>query len=269
MDLLVRKHRGLAYAFLNGWLEVGGDYAAVGMLRFFMVHRALVRAKVQWLGGAREESKRYLDTALSLTQTAGPPALILTCGLSGSGKTWLSDRLVAQVGAIRIRSDVERKRLAGLHVRQTSGSSPGGGIYSSGFNARVYAHLLDRTAALLAAGENVIVDAAFLNQAERIKFMDLARNVAAPVAILHCVGTLQELSKRLLHRQRSGQDASEADEAVMRRQVDTWEPFTERERLAVVEVDTVDAQAVLRAIAATRRLFAPAHLPATAGPVHG
>ncbi len=265
MDLLARKHRGLAYAFLNGWLEVGGDYAAAGMLRFFMVHRALVRAKVQWLGGAREESKRYLHTALSLTQAAAPPALILTCGLSGSGKTWLSDRLVAQVGAIRIRSDVERKRLAGLRAGQASGSPPGEGIYSPEFNARVYAHLLDRSAALLAAGENVIVDAAFLKQAERRKFMNLARDAAAPVAILHCVGTLQELSKRLLHRQRSGHDASEADAAVMRRQVDSWESLTEHERSVAIEVDTADAQAVLRAIAATRRLFALEHSSATSG----
>lgn len=244
MDLVARGRRDLAYAFLNGWLESAGDYEAIGLLGGFFVHRALVRLKVHRLGGEPLEARRYLDAAQAFVQ-GSRALLVLTCGLSGSGKTWLSERLMAEAGAIRIRSDVERKRMAGLQAGQSSARA-GIDIYTLAFNDRVYERLRHLAGEQLRAGQSVIVDAAFLKQAERRRFVALADELDVPVVLLHCVAPQEELGRRLSERQRAGKDASEADEAVMRRQVHAWEPFTDIEQPAVIEVDTRAAGVVAR-----------------------
>jgi aminoglycoside phosphotransferase family enzyme/predicted kinase len=248
MDLVARDRRDLAYAFLNGWLEQAGDYDALGLLAVFFVHRALVRFKVHRLGGEPLEARRYLGAAHAFAQ-GSRAVLVLTCGLSGSGKTWLSERAMAEAGAIRIRSDVERKRMAGLQAGQSSARA-GVDLYTLAFNDRVYEHLRHLAGELLCAGQSVIVDAAFLKQAERHSFIALARELDAPVLMLHCVAPQEELGRRLSERQRAGTDASEADETVMRRQVHAWEPFTDEERAMVIEVDTREDGATAR-VAAT------------------
>ncbi|AMN47633.1 hypothetical protein ACG33_11085 [Steroidobacter denitrificans] len=256
MDLVARGRRDLAYAFLNGWLERAGDYEAIGLLGYFFVHRALVRVKVLLLGGEPGEARRYLDAARILVQ-GSRAVLVLTCGLSGSGKTWLSERVMAAAGAIRIRSDVERKRMAGLQADQSS-LQAGIDIYTSAFNDRVYERLLHLAGEQLRAGQSVIVDAAFLKQAERHRFSALADELDVPLVLLHCVAPAEELGRRLSARQRAGKDASEADEAVMLRQVHAWEPFAEFERGAVIEVDTRAPGAAARVAARIVNLQAEA-----------
>ena len=248
MDLVARARRDLAYAFLNGWLEQAGDYDGLGLLGIFFVHRALVRFKVHRLGGEPLEARRYLDAAHAFVQ-GSRAVLVLTCGLSGSGKTWLSERAMAEAGAIRIRSDVERKRMAGLQASQSSARA-GVDIYTLAFNDRVYERLRHLAGELLRVGQSVIVDAVFLKQAERRSFIALARELDAPVLVLHCVAPQEELGRRLSERRHAGTDASEADEAVMRRQVHAWEPFTDDERPVVIEVDTREGGAVAH-VAAT------------------
>ncbi|MDO8932395.1 MAG: AAA family ATPase, partial [Rhodocyclaceae bacterium] len=129
IDLLDHRQPGLAAWLLNAWLELSGDFEALAVLRFYAVYRAVVRAKVATLR-ARQEGARQglaeLDSARAYLQlawqTALPPApaLIITCGLSGSGKTTASSACLLDPtaapagGTLRLRSDVERKRLFGL-----------------------------------------------------------------------------------------------------------------------------------------------------------
>ncbi|MET0657218.1 MAG: AAA family ATPase [Steroidobacteraceae bacterium] len=240
MDLIARERRDLAYAFANGWLETGGDYEAALVWRWFRVHRALVRTKVERLEGHADEAARYLGMAQTeLTATAA--RLIVMCGMSGSGKTWLSTQLLQALGAVRVRSDVERKRLAGLQAHESSRSSAGGGIYTLEFNDRVYAHLLNCARTVLLGKEHAIVDAAFLRRHERASFIALARELGVSLTIVHCHAPAAELRSRLLTRRG---DASEATVEVLERQRGYWEPFDEAERGCVVEVNTQDARAV-------------------------
>lgn len=236
MDLSARGRRDLAYAFLNGWLEASGDHDGVALLDVFFVHRALVRAKVHKLGGQQFEVRRYV-AAVQACRQGRSALLLLTCGLSGSGKSWLSERLMAGLGAIRIRSDVERKRLAGLQAGQSSAAA-GIDIYTAAFNELVYARLRQLAGEQLRAGQSVIIDAACLKQAERQGFIALANTLQLPIVVLHCVAPQEELQRRLSRRRRAGKDASEADEAVMHRQLRVWEPFSDIERPLVIEVDT-------------------------------
>ena len=136
-DLNHRHRPDLGWRFLNRYLEGTGDYAGLVVLGFYRVYRLMVRAKVTAIRlGQREagstewerdrrEVDAYVAQARRVT-TPAAPALILTRGISGSGKSWLSAVLVEHLEAVRLRSDVERKRLFGLSRDADSRSVPGG-----------------------------------------------------------------------------------------------------------------------------------------------
>lgn len=243
MDFLAFGRRDLAFRFANDYLEQTGDYAGAVALPFFAIHRALVRAKVAAIGTEPAERAeqaaitRYLDVAQALAE-APPAQLILTHGLAGSGKTTVSSALAQRIGALRIRSDVERKRLAGLEARARSASPLGGGLYAAQASERTYAHLAECASALLASGQSVIVDAAFLARAERERFAAIARAGDFPFRIVVCTAPVEVLRARVEARQARGRDASEADPAVLAFQLAHAEPPDETERDHVLCVAT-------------------------------
>jgi hypothetical protein len=242
MDLRAHGREDLEYEFLNGYFETGGDYDGVDVLRFYLVYRALVRAKVATIKRAQAASgehdhERYLDAALELTATKGP-LLVITHGLSGSGKTSITNELVSRLPALRARSDLERKRLHGLSPRARTGSRVGAGLYDVAAGRRTYAALADVADALLRNGENAIIDAAFLRSAERADFRQIAAANAARFAILDCTASAAELRRRVLRRGRARRDASEANLAVLEHQLRTHEPLDHAERRFAIRVHT-------------------------------
>ena len=264
MDLAVRGRRDLRHATLQAWAETLGDFEALRLLPYFETYRALVRAKVAALRAlqhpaASEERTRdcaavlrYADWACARARGARP-ALLITCGYSGSGKTRLAHSLAPELHALHLRSDVERKRLAGLGPLDDSRSPPDGGIYSAEYTRRTYRRLRDCAADALAGGENVIVDAAFLKRDERERMLALADGLAAPAAILHCVAPMDVLRERVAGRSRARTDASEAGVATLLRQPGFWEDLGAAELERAVTVDTSVPDAATACRAALRR----------------
>ena len=245
MDTLVHGRSDLAYAFLNRYLEVSGDYAGIALLPFYLVYRCLVRAKVGAVlyRQSPENSDltpitQYVDLASSLIEPTGKPMLIITHGFSGSGKTWLTDQLQVQLPAVRLRSDLERKRLHGLSSLQSSGSELAGGIYSESISADTYDHLASMARICLTAGFSTIVDAAFLQLEQRSIFSALAEDLRIPFAILDCQANRKILRRRITERSAEGTDASEADLAVLEHQLATAKKLDASERQHVVRVDS-------------------------------
>jgi aminoglycoside phosphotransferase family enzyme/predicted kinase len=219
LDLLDHGRPGLASWLLSEWLTWSGDFDALRVLRFYLVYRALVRAKVAALQEKDAECRGYLAIAERL---AVPPAptFTITCGPSGSGKTYASSRRLAGADflhTVRIRSDVERKRLFGLAPDAASG----GAIYAPAATLRTYARLGELAELAVAAGWSVIVDAAFLKRAERDAFRALAARLDAPFAILAPAAAPEEMARRLAARRN---DASEATPDVLEQQLRWMEP---------------------------------------------
>ncbi len=249
MDLIDHRLPRLAFRFLNAYLECSGDYAGLRLLRFYLVYRALVRAKVSCMRAhqpgmaAREQSgieqayRRHLHLAERLA-AARHAALLIMQGLSGSGKTTIAQGLAEALGAVRLRSDVERKRLAGLAAGARSGSELDAGLYAPGASERTYAHLAALAREVLAARYPVIVDAAFLKRSWRRHFAELARGAGAAFAIARCTAPPATLRARVARRERSARDASEAGLAVLERQLATAEPLDADESAQALAIDT-------------------------------
>jgi uncharacterized protein len=248
MDLMAHRRTDLGFVFLNRYLENTGDYPGLGVLRFYLVHRALVRAKVRVIKASQETTlhtaehgpRPYLRLAHALV--APPrPALVITHGLSGSGKTTITDRLLQHLPAIRVRSDLERKRLHGLEATARSGSAVGGGLYDGAATERTYAALAAHAAHAVSTGFHAIVDAAFLSRARREQFRALAEKTGARFRILDCQAADDSLRKRIRAREQHGHDASAAGEAVLAYQLQHREPLTPAEQRTAVIADTEHA----------------------------
>jgi hypothetical protein len=243
MDLLQRGQPQLAWRFLNAYLEGSGDYAGISVLRFYLAYRAMVRAKVAAIRANQEDAaqarqelaacRSYLALAHDCL-TRRRPALIITHGLPGCGKSTFAQIALERLGAIRVRSDVERKRLFGLDALADSRSQTGTGIYGEQTTRRTYARLHELARGLLAAGFPVIVDAAFLRHAERENFRALAREMGAPFIIASLRTDEAVLAERLAQRSSRRDDASEADASVLRTLQAAQEPLQEEELAAAV-----------------------------------
>ena len=258
MDLQAHGHADLAFRFLDVYLQRGGDYAGTRVLRLYQVYRALVRALVAALSpaaGAADGPPDYLACAEALIAAGRAPRLLITYGPSGSGKSTVAQALAALAGAVRIRSDVERKRLFGLQALQRS-AALGLDLYTPEAGRRTFSHLLDCAREALLGGFPVIVDAAFLSREHRRLFEHLAWQLGVPFNVLACGADAATLRERVAARDAAGSDPSEASVAVLARQLETGEPLDAAERACALEVMTngpVDVDALAARWAAVAR----------------
>jgi len=265
MDLVARERHDLASHLLNRYLECSGDYDGVALLDLYFVYRCLVRAKVAAISSQectdpaeREthlaEAQRYCDMARRQANKR-QPVLVVMHGLSGSGKTWIAEKLMAALPAIRIRSDVERKRLSGLPEHADSGSGVAAGIYTAQADENVYAHLCLRAQRILCSDHSVILDAAFLRGAERARALAIGDECGCATSLLQVQAPVELLRKRILERASGRQDASEASLAVLEHQIDNVEPIGENDAGRTIICDNigdVDIAAIVDKIRAAR-----------------
>ena len=241
MDVMRLERPDLAFAFLNAYLAESGDYDGIALLRFYGVYRAMVRAKVQVFSSGANSDKRlqtYLNLARTWTAETPTPRLIITHGLSGSGKTAVSEALITSLPALRLRSDLERKRLHGYGELESSHSGVAAGLYDSAASARTYDRLLALAETGIRSGLNVIVDAAFLQSDQRQAFRRLAEKTGAAFHLLHCHAPADVLSDRLQQRASTAGDASEAGDAVLNHQIARYRPISQDEQCFTIDLDT-------------------------------
>ena len=226
MDLLAAGLPRLAWRFVSAVLDASGDHAALPLLRWWAVHRAAVRAKVALLSAAKQgaaarelpaEAQRYLDAARQLALLDGvseAPRLVLACGLSGSGKSLVAGTLAERLGAVRVRSDVERKRLFALPPTARSAQ----GLYTPEATRRTYERLQELADEALSGQVSIVVDAASLQRRERDALREVAARRGARFSLVCCTAPLAVLRQRVQARQLAGDDPSDATVEVLARQ---------------------------------------------------
>lgn len=246
MDLQDRGQEQLANRFLNAYLEITGDYDGLSVLSFYLCYRAMVRAKVDALRiqqmtddtktTALVEFDSYIELALRYTKVK-TPKLIIMRGLSASGKSTVSQQIIENTGAIRIRSDVERKRMFDIPVDEKAeiSNAVDEGIYSSESSEQTYEKLLDLSSTILSAENTVLVDAAFLQQEQREPFKKLAKSRGVTFIIIEVTASFDVLRQRIIAREN---DVSDADISVLEHQISEWEPLDDNESMSAISVNT-------------------------------
>ena len=225
MDLARQGLGALANRLLNEWLwrvgEVEGasHEEALALLPMFLARRAAIRAYVDSAvtavsGADNAPARAYQKAALALLQPA-PPRLVAIGGLSGSGKTTLALKLAPEIGrtpgAVVVRTDVERKRQAGVALEERMPA----GSYSPEASARIYASCLARAERVLRAGHSVVLDAVFARPEERAAAEALARKVGVPFQGIWLDVPKDVAQQRVTDRKG---DASDATATVVERQ---------------------------------------------------
>lgn len=223
MDLLHRGFGRQANICLARYLRDTNDHGGLATLPLFLSIRAAIRAMVDIQTARATDSDRlvsdaatYLDEAIGFLSPV-PPRLVAVGGLSGSGKTTLSRGLAPDVapppGAVHLRSDVERKLLLGADPLERLPAH----AYDAETTRRVYARLFDLARDCLAAGHSALIDASFLEEADRLSARDLAQETGAVFRGLWLSAPPEILISRIAERK---DDASDATAEVVRRQIE-------------------------------------------------
>jgi len=263
MDLVVRGHQDLAYTLLNRYLECTGDYDGMSVFGLYFVYHCMIRAKIAAIRSSErddEASRRadldelgaHLDLACQWIDRPAP-ILVAMHGYSASGKTWLSSQLLALLPAIRVRSDIERKRLHGMQEFDSSDSEPGHGLYTERAGQRVYKHLVRVAGVLLQAGYIVILDATFLYRWSRELVKSLRDSQRVSLVWVDVSAEQDELLRRLEKRSVAANESSEANAEVLNYQFEHSDPLNAEEGSSCVTVATdrpVDAQQLIARVLA-------------------
>jgi aminoglycoside phosphotransferase family enzyme/predicted kinase len=219
MDLDRYGRGDLARVFVEAYLDASGDLEMRELLGFYRCYRACVRAKVEgfksddpYIGAAEKSAAEsaaggYWDLAARYARTR--PLLLVMTGLMGTGKSTVAEQLARRAGFEVLSSDILRKALAGIPVTEHRRVGQGKDIYDAEFTRRTYSALFEKAAALLARGQDVILDASFKKKADRQRAREMALSAGADYAIIECVLDEDLTRARLERRLAEGNSPSD------------------------------------------------------------
>ncbi|NLC71920.1 MAG: AAA family ATPase [Desulfuromonadaceae bacterium] len=246
MDLEFRDRRDLARALLKNYRRhFAWGHGADLLIPFYKAYRAWVRGKVASLAMAQHRQaeeqygllqnrgRRYFNLAMGYL---APQALVLTCGLMGVGKSLFAGELAAATGMTHLRSDAERKELAGLDPNTKIRNNFGEGLYAPTMSDATYRSLHDKAGRALIRGNSVVVDASFAKNRHREIFSQLGEQYGVPVLLAHLQCGQATLMERLRQRESRGNDISDGRRELLSFQAGYFDSTSEFP--GVIEIDS-------------------------------
>ncbi|MGB2696170.1 MAG: AAA family ATPase [Dehalococcoidia bacterium] len=239
MDLEYRGYRAHSDELMGHYLGATLDSTLPLLLPFYKCYRAYVRGKVDGfqldqpeIDGAQkhevaEGARRYFELAHEYATHLTPRTLLITIGVTGSGKSYLVNALAARLGAVILSSDVTRKRLLGIDPMEPHAEPVDTGIYNAETTDRTYRALLDEARSWLDRDKPVILDAAYLRQAQRAPAMRLAEATGARFLALECEADESLVWERLSQRRETTRVVSDGRWEVYQAQQERREPVDE------------------------------------------
>ncbi|HEX2484513.1 MAG TPA: AAA family ATPase [Myxococcota bacterium] len=263
MDLVYRGRDDLAARFLRRYAEASDDFGLYGVADLHAAYRAAVRAKVAALAATEAElpaaqraaaqgsAARHLALAERLLAPPRAGPLVLVAGTIGSGKSTAAEALADRLRGAVVSSDRTRKRLAGLAPDASAAAAFGAGIYTSEWNERTYAAILERAEPVVAAARAALLDATWSSAVHRTAALRAAAARGAPAWLVEVRCSEATARERLRRRAAAGGEPSDAGPELLAASRARFEPPAEwpPARRLVVDSDAPDAAAALEAAA--------------------
>jgi hypothetical protein len=263
MDLIYREHPELAERFLRRYARESDDFDLYGVVDYFIAYRAGVRAKVAALAAgaaeipetqratAAESARRHLELARRALarRDRGDAAVVLVCGVVGSGKSTVAELAADALDGVVISSDRVRKRRAGLRASGRTAPERKEALYSAAEVGRVYEAMLERAAPVVESGRTVVLDATYGLRARREAARAWAHERNLPLVLLEVRAEAVSVRGRLTRRAAEGTDPSDAGPDLYDASVagfEALEPWPEA-RHRIVRTDAPDWRAEVRA----------------------
>lgn len=216
MDLEYRGHRELADAFVAKYESLAADPGLREVLPYYSCYNACVRSKVESIlidlpevpekekRAAAQRARRYFALAVDYARILPPAFLVITCGLSASGKSTVAKQIASALSAEVVSSDVTRKQLTGVRPGSRATAAYRAGIYSAQVTQDTYSALIDIARGRLTEGRSVILDATFLRRDDRRAARRLAKECGAQFACLVVAASEAATRARMQVREREG-----------------------------------------------------------------
>jgi aminoglycoside phosphotransferase family enzyme/predicted kinase len=239
MDLEDRGRQDLSDVLMGRYLGATHDSTLPLVLPFYKCYRAYVRGKVDGFqldqpeideaqkARVAEGCRRYFALAHRYATELTPRTLIITIGVTGSGKSHLANALAARLGALILSSDVTRKRLLGIESTERHWDAFEQGIYTPEITERAYQALLDEARPWLERGKPVVLDAAYLSRAQREGALRLAFETDARFLALECEADESVVWERLSERRGEERVVSDGRWEIYQAQQERREPIDE------------------------------------------
>jgi hypothetical protein len=221
MDLEFRGRQDLSDELMSRYLGETLDSTLPLLLPFYKCYRAYVRGKVDGFQLDQPEiseeqkrqvtagARRYFELAHAYATTSASRTLVITVGVTGSGKSFFANALASRIGAFVTSSDVTRKLLAGVPPTERHAEPADAGIYDPAMTERTYSALLDEARPWLERGKAVVLDATYLSREHRLSALRLAREAGARFLAVECEADEALVWQRL--SQRSGEERAVSD----------------------------------------------------------
>ncbi|MFC1917930.1 AAA family ATPase [Chloroflexota bacterium] len=247
MDLDHYGRADLSRHFVDAYIGQTQDNEIGQLLNFYKCYRAYVRGKVSSFKTAdpyvgREEKKETEETARSYFELAASyarlrPLLLITTGVTGTGKSTLAQALAGRMGLVVLSSDVTRKQLAGVPLTEPHQEGFHDGIYTPEFSRKTYDRMFAEAAELLDKGVSVILDASFIKSEDRRQAQKLAQSKKADFFLLHCVLDEENIKERLDERSKKD-SVSDGRLEILSPQLERFDPITEVTAMKHIIVDS-------------------------------
>ncbi|MCW4152068.1 AAA family ATPase [Halomonas sp. 18H] len=250
VGLEIRDEHRLAFKALDDYLRLAGQYELPRLLPVYQAIEALGRARralarfaeagddeqPALLAETMSSFRRYLGLAEQYSEFRFPP-LVIGVGVSGSGKSRFTRGLVERLGAIRLCSDVERRRLFGIYP-QGNEQDVAVDMFSREATEDTYQSLARSAGALLDAGLPVCIDGTCLQREHRELLRHQAEARGLPVLLVHFEADETTLRQRIVRRAARQAVPAEESLAILESQCRRFEDFSEEERRLLVRLDT-------------------------------
>ena len=268
MDFEARGQQAFANRLINAWLETTGDYHGLWVYMPYKAYRAMVRAKsalieLEPAKIAREKHlsgldlyREYANRAETYTQVPHR-FLIITHGTIGCGKGELSNRLVEELGVIRLRTDVERRRAHGMAIDAPTDAELDAGIHGTEASDEVYRTLARQAEQILRAGFPVMVSGSFLKRRQRERFQRLADAQGVYLVLLQCVPPESWIEEQIHHRAVIADNPTGANLNLLNHQRRELESLDPSEETYTRQIDTSHPEQIKKLVQELKGVLQP------------